>query len=84
MEALGEWSKDVNGTVRRPIGGRAREVLRRMQKVLLSATMNIASTFKVVIVHHHRNCYLHLSLIPEVSFFLFLLIPIYKNILFLF
>ena len=50
MNALGGWSKDLNGTVHRLVGGRAREVLRRMQKALLSATLNIAHTFKVVIV----------------------------------
>ena len=48
MDVLGGWSKDLNGTVRSLVGGRALEVLRRMQKALLSATPNIARTFKVV------------------------------------
>lgn len=50
-------------TVRGLEGRRAREDLRKMQKALLPATLNIARTFKVVILWHHRNCYIYISII---------------------
>ena len=45
INMLGGWSKDLNETVHRLVGGRAKEVIGGMQKALLSVTLNIACTF---------------------------------------
>ncbi|CAH3168677.1 unnamed protein product [Pocillopora meandrina] len=48
MDALGGWSKDLDATIQSLLGTKSREVLCRMKKALLSATLNIARTFKIV------------------------------------
>ena len=40
--------KDLDATIQSLVGTRSREVLSRMQKALLSATLNIAQTLKIV------------------------------------
>ena len=47
IDVLGGWSKDLNATLQKLVGNRAKEVLRKMQKACLSGTLNIARTFKV-------------------------------------
>ena len=49
IDALGGWSREMDTTMYEIVGNRSKEVLpKRMQKVVLSATLNIARTFKVV------------------------------------
>ena len=43
---LGGWSTDVEAT--ELVGRRHRDVLKKMQRLCLSVTLNIARTFKVV------------------------------------
>jgi len=46
-DALGGWSREMDTTIHEMVGSRSREVLRKMQKVVLSGILNIARTFKV-------------------------------------
>ena len=50
MDVVGGWSKETEISVQSPVlvGRKATHVLERMQKAVLSATVNIARTFKVV------------------------------------
>ena len=48
VDVLGGWSVDVEETMKDLVGQRSRSVLRRMQKVILSHSLNIARTFKVL------------------------------------
>jgi len=48
MDVLGGWSKETEISVRSLVGRKTTQVLERMQKAVLSATLNIARTFKVV------------------------------------
>ena len=43
------WSKDLDVTLQKLVGSKAKGVLKKMQKLCLSVTLNIARTFKVVI-----------------------------------
>ena len=43
----GGWSREMDTTMHEIVGSRSREVLRKMQKAVLSGTLNIARTFKV-------------------------------------
>ena len=43
------WSKDLDVTLQKLVGSKAKGVLKKMQKACLSETLNIARTFKVVI-----------------------------------
>ena len=45
---LGGWSKETEISVRSLVGRKTTQVLERIQKAVLSATLNIARTFKVV------------------------------------
>ena len=47
MDVLGGWSKDLDSTIQSLLGTRSKEVLCKMQKALLSVTLNIARTFKI-------------------------------------
>ena len=49
LDVLGGWSKDLDVTLQKLIGSKAKGVLKKMQKACLSGTLNIARTFKVVI-----------------------------------
>ena len=45
IDVLGGWSKDLDATLQKLVGNRAKDVLRKMQfKACLSATLNIART----------------------------------------
>ena len=48
MDVVGGWSKETEISVQSLVGRKATHVLKRMQKAVLSATVNIARTFKVV------------------------------------
>ena len=47
IDALGGWSREMDTTMHEIVGSRGRELLRKMQKAVLSGTLNIARTFKV-------------------------------------
>ena len=47
IDALGGYSKHLEKSVRKLLGARARSVLERMQKSVISNTLNIARTFKI-------------------------------------
>ena len=44
---LGGWSVDMERSLRVPLGSRCREILRLMQRSVISSTLDIAWTFKV-------------------------------------
>ena len=48
IDVLGGWSVDVEETMKDLVGQRSRSVLRWMQKVILSHSLNIARAFKVL------------------------------------
>ena len=49
LDVLGGFSKGLSCSVREMLGTeRSRDVLRRMQKSVLSSSLNLASTFKVL------------------------------------
>ena len=48
MDVLGGWSKETEISVRSLVGRKTTQVLEKMQKAVLSATLKIARTFKVV------------------------------------
>ena len=48
MDVLGGWSEETEISVQSLVGRKTTHVLERMQKEVLSATLNIARTFKVV------------------------------------
>ena len=48
MDMLGGWSEETEISVRSLVGRETTQVLEKMQKAVLSATLNIARTFKVV------------------------------------
>ena len=47
IDVLGGYSKHLEKSVRKQLGTRARGVLKRMQKSVISNTLNIARTFKI-------------------------------------
>ncbi|CAH3183363.1 unnamed protein product [Porites lobata] len=58
IDVLGGYSKHLEKSVRKLLGARARSVLERMQKSLISNTLNIARTFKIntyFILRHNNN-----------------------------
>ena len=48
LDVLGGWSKDLDDTLQKLVGSKAKGVLKKMQKACLSGTLNIARTFKVI------------------------------------
>ena len=48
IEVLGGWSRDLDSTMRKMLGPRGRDVLLRTQRAVISSTLNIARTFKVI------------------------------------
>ena len=48
VDVLGGWSEETEISVRSLVGQKTTQVLERMQNADLSATLNIARTFKVV------------------------------------
>ena len=49
LDLLGGWSQDLDVTLQKLVGSKAKGVLKKMQKACLSGTLNIARTFNVVI-----------------------------------
>ena len=49
LDVLGGWSRELDVLLRELVGGRCTDVLRKMQRAVLSGTLNIARTFKVAI-----------------------------------
>ena len=48
IDVLGGWSRDLDTTMRKMLGPRRRDVLLSMQRAVISSTLNIARTFKVI------------------------------------
>ena len=48
IDVLGGWSVEMDEVMKRLLGARGKSVLRAMQKAVISSTLNIARTFKVV------------------------------------
>ena len=48
MDVLGGWSKELEGQMNRIFDSRTLDILNRMQKAVLSSSLNIARTFKVI------------------------------------
>jgi len=48
LDVLGGWSEQTEISVQSLVGRKTTQVLERMQKAVLSATLNIARTFKMV------------------------------------
>jgi len=48
MDVLSGWSKETEISLQSLVGRKTTQVLERMKKVVLSATLNIARTFKIV------------------------------------
>ena len=47
--AIGGWSRQLDVTMRELVLGRSTDVLRKMQRAVLSGTLNFARTFKVAV-----------------------------------
>ena len=47
IDVLGGYSKHLEKSMRKVLGARARSVLERVQKSVISNTLNIARTFKI-------------------------------------
>ena len=47
IDLLGGYSNNLEKSVRELLGARARSVLERMQKWVISNTLNVARTFKI-------------------------------------
>ena len=48
IDVLGGWPRDLDTTMRKMLEPRGRDVLLRMQRAVISSTLNIARTFKVI------------------------------------
>ena len=44
IDVLGGWSKDLNDTLQKLVGNRAKDVLRKMQTACLSGTLNVSTS----------------------------------------
>ena len=49
IDVLGGWSKDLEKTIKKLVGTREKEVLRRMQKAIISSSLDIARAFKATV-----------------------------------
>ena len=49
IDVLGVWSKDLEKTIKKLVGARGKEVLRTMQKAIISSSLNIARAFKATV-----------------------------------
>ena len=48
MDALGGWSQDLQAEMKKIFGLRSFDILKRMQKAVLSGSLKIARMFKVI------------------------------------
>ena len=49
IDVLGGWSCELDAVLHKLLGPKSRDVLKRMQKSIISSTLNIARTFKIVL-----------------------------------
>ena len=49
IEILGGWSEDLEAKMKELVGERAKHVLKRMQKVVPSHSLNIVRSFKILL-----------------------------------
>ena len=49
IDVLGGWSEDLEAKMKELVGERTKHVLKRMQKVVLSHSLNIARSFKILL-----------------------------------
>ena len=49
IDVLGGWSEDLEAKMKELVGERAKHVLKRMQKVVLSQSLNVARSFKILL-----------------------------------
>ena len=49
IDVLGGWSKELEKLMKELVGVKSDKILRRMQKAVLSHSLNIARSFKVLI-----------------------------------
>ena len=49
VDVLGGWSRETETSIKSLLGRKANQVLEAMQKAVLSSSLNIARTFKVMI-----------------------------------
>ena len=47
IDVLGGWSEDLEAKMKELVGEQTKQVLKRMQKVVLSHNLNIAPSFKI-------------------------------------
>ena len=50
IDVLGGWSNKLESFMKKLVGAREKDVLRRMQKAIISCSLNIARTFKATLV----------------------------------
>ena len=48
IDVLGGWSEDLEAKMKELVGERTKPVLKRMQKVVLLHSLNIARSFKIL------------------------------------
>ena len=48
MDVLGGWSKELDFEMSEIFGARSSDILKRIEKAVLSSSLNIARTFKVI------------------------------------
>ena len=48
MDVLGGWSRTIEEGLRKLLGKKTKDVLRNMQKSVVSSTLNIARIFKII------------------------------------
>ena len=49
IDVLGGWPRDLDLTMRKLFGSRGYDVLRRMQKAIISSSLNMVKTFKATV-----------------------------------
>ena len=49
IDVLGGWSEDLEAKMEELVGERTKHVLKRMQKIVLSHSLNIARSFKILL-----------------------------------
>ena len=49
IDVLGGWSEDLEAKMKELVGERIKHVLKRMQKVVPSHSLNIARSFKILL-----------------------------------
>ena len=63
IDVLGGWSCELDAVLHKLLGPKSRDVLKRMQKSIISSTLNIARTFKIVTVIAYRSLHCYIIII---------------------